>query len=47
MLWQEYNESNVFVAIQSLERNTRVNFSFIKNGKGLLLYSFKANVLTN
>ena len=30
-----------------LERNTRVNFSFIKNGKGLLLYSFKANVLTN
>ena len=30
-----------------LERNTRVNFSFIKNGKSLLLYSFKANVLTN
>ena len=36
-----------FTKLPCLERNTRVNFSFLIKGKSLSLYSFKANVLTD
>ena len=36
-----------YTKLPCLERNTRVNFSFLINGKSLSLYSFKANVLTD